>query len=125
MTTKKAVICDDDVTLTRIVQFVLVKQGFTVFTAANGNEGLALIQSEKPSFLILDLEMPEKDGLAVLEELQKQRDDKPYTIVLSVHESKEKHEQVIALGAQEVFIKPFNTAELVKKVESLIREGKV
>ena len=51
MENKKAVICDDDVTLSRIIQFVLTKQGFSVFTAENGNDGLLVGKTLRPIHL--------------------------------------------------------------------------
>lgn len=125
METKKAVLCDDDKTTALIIRRLLAKIGFSVFMASNGEEGLALIHAEKPQLLILDLDMPVKNGIAVLEDLQKNPVDNVYTIILSSHESQEDHNQAQALGAKEVVIKPFAPADLVKKVKELIKEGKI
>ncbi len=124
MSGKKAVVCDDDRTMSRIVSHCLGKLGFTVLSAENGEEGLALVRAEKPALLILDLDMPVKDGLSVLQDLWEE-ESRPYIIVLSAHEGSEKHEQVRLLGAQDVMIKPFIAADFMRKVGELAREGKV
>lgn len=120
---KTAVLCDDDQTLTQIMQFVLSKQGFDVRTAENGNEALALMKFSKPGLLLLDLEMPERDGFSVLREIAS-GPDRPYTIILSSHESQDIHDQAVALGAREVWVKPFNAAELMTKISGLLEQGR-
>ena len=125
METKKAVLCDDDKTTALILRRLLAKIGFSVFIAGDGEEGLALIHAEKPQLLILDLDMPVKNGIAVLEDLQKNPLADMYTIVLSSHEDRQVHDQVQGLGAEEVVVKPFTPADLVKKVKGLIKEGKI
>ena len=125
METKKAVLCDDDKTTALIIRRLLAKIGFSVFIAGDGDEGLALIHAEKPQLLILDLDMPVKNGIAVLEDLQKAPVDDLYTIILSSHEDQQVHDQVQALGAEEIVVKPFTPADLVKKVKGLIKEGKI
>ena len=125
METKKAVLCDDDKTTAMIIRRLLAKIGFSVFIAGDGEEGLALIHAEKPQLLILDLDMPVKNGIAVLEDLQKTPVADLYTIILSSHEDKQVRDQVQGLGAEEVVVKPFTPADLVKKVEGLIKEGKI
>src|SRR5437016_3284193 len=99
MATKKAVLCDDDKTSTLIVKHLLTQMGFSVSTAANGAEGLTLLGAEKADLLILDLDMPVKNGIAVLEELQKTGTRPDWIIVLSAHESPEDHAKVLSLGA--------------------------
>ncbi len=125
MIKKKAVVCDHDATFARILKHLLAKQGFEVSTAHNSDGGLALLRSAKPSLLILDMELATKDGLAVLRGMRDASAAKPYTIVLTAHEGKEKHAQATALGAHEVWTKPFSAAEFLKKLESLARQGKV
>lgn len=125
MATKTAVLCDDDRTLVHIMQFVLAKKGFSVRTAENGVVAMSLLAAEKPGLLFLDLEMPEKDGFTVLKELQDAGPHKIYVIVLSSHERKETHDRATSLGANEVWVKPFNAGELLKRIEGLIEQGKV
>jgi CheY-like chemotaxis protein len=125
MTPKTAVICDDDGTLRQIYQHILKKQGFTVEAGADGQEGLNAIRSVRPSLVILDLDMPVKGGLAVLRELHGEGFVGPYIIILSARENPDLHAEVRALGASDVMIKPFSPPDLVKKIETLVQEGKI
>jgi DNA-binding response OmpR family regulator len=121
---RKAVVCDDDRTMSTIVGRILSKAGFTVATADNGADGLALVRREQPALLMLDLDMPVMDGWAVLREM-KDMPNRPYTIVLSAHESADKHEMARVLGANDVLIKPFTPPDFLKKVEDLTKSGKL
>lgn len=121
---KKAVICDDDRGMTIVLKHLLAKQGFEVYTASDGEEGLDLIRAERPALIVLDLEMPVKDGFQVLREM-KTGGLSPYVIVLSAHESKEKRELALSLGAREMRIKPFNPAEFAQSIEHLTEAGKL
>lgn len=119
-----ALICDDDRILARIEEHILKGQGFTVQKAENGQEGLEAVRAQKPGLLILDWEMPVLDGPAVLAALKKEG-ERPYVIVITSHESKEKREQALSLGADEVLVKPFQPSDFAKKVADLKSRGVV
>ena len=119
---KMIVICDDNAALASLMQHLLRKQGFSVQIAGDGGEGLELIRSTAPDLLLLDLAMPGIDGLAMLEKLQAFESKRPYTIVISNQEGKQK--QAVALGSHEVWKKPFNAAELIARIEALVAQGK-
>lgn len=119
-TGKKALICDDNGAITLLIQTLLGGEDLTVLTAADGVQGLAAINRERPDCVVLDLDMPEKDGLSVLADLKGQGGRMPYVIVLSAHESDSTHEKAKALGAREVMIKPFSMAELIGRVKKAL-----
>jgi len=126
MDTKNVTICDDDATLTYILQHILgKKKEFKVSVAANGEDGWLLIRDSHPVLLILDLDMPVKDGLAVLRDLKGMPPPRPYTIVLSANESRDTQDEAKSLGADEVMSKPFKPSDLLAKVEKLMSEGKI
>ena len=122
---KMIVICDDNAALASLMQHLLRKQGFSVHTAGDGDAGLELVRSSAPDLLLLDLAMPGTDGLVMLEKLQELKSKRPYTIVISGQEGKEKRERAAALGSHEVWKKPFNAAELIARIEALIAQGKI
>ena len=124
MTKKKAVVCEQDATLTRILKHLLGKQGFEMSAADNGNRGLALIRSAKPSLVVMDLELSGKDGAAVLRELRGGAGAKPYVTALTAHESKEKHAGGAA-GAREVWTTPLRAEKLLERLEALAQQGKI
>ncbi|OGS01496.1 MAG: hypothetical protein A2V88_03070 [Elusimicrobia bacterium RBG_16_66_12] len=126
MDTKNIVICDDDATLTYILQHILGKRKeFKVSLAANGEDGWLLIRDSRPVLLILDLDMPVKDGLSVLRDLKGMPPPRPYTIVLSANESRDIQDEAKSLGADEVMSKPFKPSDLLAKVDDLIAKGKI
>lgn len=125
MTTRSVVVCDDDQILAAIVKTVFSRKDFQVQTAADGAAALRLVKAMKPQLVLLDLDMPEKNGFEVLQDLRATYSDKLYKIVVSGHEDKDSHDRALALGADEVWMKPFNAAKLLSAVETLIKEGKV
>jgi len=121
-TSKTIVICDDNDPLVQLMRHMLVKEGYRVVTAADGQEGLRAVRSAPADLLLLDLQMPSLDGLAVLEGL-KSFERRPYTIVVSGLEDPAKRDQAVALGAQEVWKKPFVVADLLARIKAMIAEG--
>lgn len=125
MNKKLIVVCDDNAPLAVLIQQLLNKKGFTVMTANDGHEGLDLLKSSRPDVLLLDLEMPRMDGLDLLKGMQAFEGKRPYTLVLTAQRSTEKRAQASALGAQEVWSKPFNAAELLGRLDALIAQGAI
>ncbi len=122
---KMIVICDDNAALTALMQHLLRKKGFRVQTAGDGRQGLNLLRANPTDFLLLDLAMPGADGLSVLEAMRSMTGKRPYTIVISGQAGNEQRDQAIALGAEEIWKKPFNAAELIGRIEGLISQGKI
>ena len=122
MSKRTVVICDDNATLLVLMKHLLTKGGLSVLTAADGSEGMDLIKSTNPDLLLLDLHMPGTDGTAVLEQLGKHAGKKPYVVVITAHVG-EKRDQAVALGAHEVWSKPFNAADLLSRIEALVKQG--
>ncbi len=119
------VICDDNAALAALMQHLLRKKGFTVMTAGDGGEGLELVRATAPDLLLLDLAMPGTDGLAVLDAMRTLESKRPYTIVISGQEGKDSREKATALGAREVWRKPFNAADLIGRIGALIAQGEI
>jgi DNA-binding response OmpR family regulator len=81
---KKILIIEDNDTLATLLSNQLTEQNIAVSIARDGNEGLKKILEEKPDLVILDIVLPKKDGIAILEELHKSDpEDKTVVIVLS------------------------------------------
>ena len=122
---KMIVICDDNAALAVLMQHLLQKKGFSVLTAGDGRQGLDLVRETAPDLLLLDLAMPGTDGLSVLEAMRAFTGKRPYTIVISGQKGKEGGERAADLGSNEVWKKPFNTAELFARIDSLISQGTI
>ena len=122
---KTALICDDDRMLSRITKLVLLQRGFTVIEASDGEAGLALIKSERPALVLLDLNMPKMDGAEVLKALQADAYTGSYIIVFSADDKAAIEAQIAGLGAGEAMVKPFVPAALSKRIEELVRTGQI
>ena len=70
MMSKKILLVDDDVEMTRMAQMTLEKEGHTVITAAGGQEALERVAAEKPDLVVMDVMMPEMDGFELLDKLK-------------------------------------------------------
>lgn len=101
---KRILIVEDEKPLAHALALKLAHEGFSVAAAANGQEGLELLDKEHFDVLLLDLIMPEIDGFQVLERL-KQKSERPAVFVLSNLSQHEDEERVLALGARKFFIK--------------------
>src|SRR6201999_591150 len=99
----------------------LKNAGYTVKTASNGTEGLALAASEAPALIVLDLMLPDIDGIEVCKRLR-QGSDVPILMLTARDEDVDK---IIGLevGADDYLTKPFNPRELVARIKSILRRS--
>src|SRR5438876_843497 len=111
---RNVLVCEDDPAMVRIFQFLLRQQGIrNVFTTGNGNDAIPLALKHKPSLVLLDLMLPGKDGLAILQELKEKQETRLIpVIVVSGKESHEQVQQAMMAGAIDYVIKPFEPMEL-------------
>ncbi|MEK6235656.1 MAG: response regulator, partial [Planctomycetales bacterium] len=117
MRDKKILLVDDDSFVRESMQAAFESLGCDVLTASNGLEGLRLATMESPDVIVLDLIMPKRGGMHVLEKLRKMGSSDTRVIVISACESSRHAEQVMALGADEFLPKPFSMHELVDCVQ--------
>ncbi len=114
-------IIEDDDFLRSLAVTKLQKEGMHVTTASNGEEGLAVIESEKPEIIILDLMLPTMSGFEVLEQMQKKGLLKTMKVVVfSNLGDDEDITKCMNLGATDYLVKAnFTLDELVQKVKTL------
>lgn len=113
-------IIDDEPHIRRFLRISLVSQDFVVSEAATGREGLALIGSQMPDLVLLDLGLPDMDGQCVLDKLR--RTSQVPVIVLSVREQETEKVQALDSGANDYVTKPFGIQELLARIRSLLRQ---
>jgi PAS domain S-box-containing protein len=116
-------VVDDDRDTTSLVQEVLGRAGFTVRTANNGFEALAVARQEQPGLILLDLKMPGLDGYEVLKRLKRDRatQDIPVVVVTgSVTDEEVKRKKVLALGAAQFLTKPFAIDDFVEEIRQVL-----
>lgn len=121
MTTDRATILviDDEPPIRRLLRTTLTAQPYRVVEAATGSEGLSLLRHEKPDLVILDLGLPDLDGLEVLKRIR-QQSPVPVLILSSRDDEKGK---VAALdeGADDYVTKPFGAEELMARLRTALR----
>ncbi|HEP2199038.1 TPA: response regulator transcription factor [Streptococcus pyogenes] len=116
---KKILIVDDEKPISDIIKFNLTKEGYDIVTAFDGREAVTIFEEEKPDLIILDLMLPELDGLEVAKEIRKT--SHVPIIMLSAKDSE--FDKIIGLeiGADDYVTKPFSNRELLARVKAHLR----
>ncbi len=114
----RILIAEDDVTSRRMLEAMLVKWGYEVVIACDGNEAWAILQTEHaPKLVILDWMMPGMDGVEICRKVRQDIEDSPfYLILLTMRDSKEDIVSGLRAGANDYISKPFNREELNARV---------
>ncbi len=112
-------IIDDEVQIRRLLEISLSAHDYNTFFASNGKEGLIAAATHNPSLIILDLGLPDIDGLELLLKLREWF-SKPI-IVLSVRNSEEDIINALDRGANDYLTKPFRSGELIARIRAAIR----
>jgi two-component system KDP operon response regulator KdpE len=114
-------IIDDEIQMRRLLRVTLEGNGYRVFEAANGQEGLIEAAQRRPDIVVLDLGLPDMDGQSVLERLR-EWSEAP-VLVLSVRDGEEDKVAALDHGADDYMNKPFSTAELLARLRAARRRA--
>ncbi|MDH3607046.1 MAG: response regulator transcription factor [Acidimicrobiia bacterium] len=118
---KKILVVEDELKIARLVRDYLHEAGFAVIEAADGAAALQLARAEKPDMIVLDLGLPEIDGLDVTRRL---RATSAVPIIMLTARSEEADRIVgLELGADDYIVKPFSPKELVARVRAVLRRA--
>src|SRR5215210_2391544 len=114
-------VVEDETSIASFVSLYLKNAGYTVRTAATGGEALTQAAAHEPSLIVLDLMLPDIDGIEVCKRIR-QRSDVPILMLTARDEDVDK---IIGLevGADDYLTKPFNPRELVARVKSVLRRA--
>lgn len=118
---KTILVIDDEPKIVEICKDYLTAAGFAVITANDGAKGLAAARKERPDLIVLDLMMPEMDGLDVCRELR--RDSTTPIIMLTARVEESDKLVGLELGADDYLTKPFSPRELVARVRTVLRRA--
>ncbi|REE88534.1 DNA-binding response OmpR family regulator [Paenibacillus taihuensis] len=121
MNTIQILITDDDIEIAELIKIYLTNEGYQVLIAGNGREAMEVIAKEDVQLMILDVMMPEMDGLEVVRAVRAQ-----YGIpILMLSAKAEDMDKIMGLttGADDYMVKPFNALELIARVKSLLRRS--
>jgi CheY-like chemotaxis protein len=122
---KTIMVVDDNPDIITIVRTILEGKGYSVLSATSGPELLELLKTQKPDLIILDIMMPEMDGLEVLTRLKSLTETATIPVILLT--AKVQYEDVLGgykLGADYYITKPFTSTQLVNGINLLLGEGK-
>lgn len=121
-TTWKILLVDDEPDILEFLRYNLVKEGFQIFVAADGRQALEIARREKPHLIVLDIMMPEMDGIEVCRQLRadKKMDD---TIIAFLTARDEDYTQIAALdvGGDDYISKPIKPRVFISRVKALLR----
>ncbi len=122
---ERVLIVDDDPDIQRLVTYNLRQAGFEVSTAASGRKALESVQKDPPDLIILDLMLPDVDGIEVCRTLRQHEASRRIPIVMLTARSEEIDRIVgFELGADDYVMKPFSPRELVLRIRSIFRRMK-
>ncbi len=113
------VIVDDDKNICELVRLYLAKEGFQVKCAFTGRQALSVIEDAKPCAVILDIMLPEIDGIEVLKKIRQM--GKTPVIMLSAKGETIDKVLGLELGADDYVVKPFEPKELIARVKAVLR----
>lgn len=117
---KTVLVIDDDAMNLKMAEFILSKKMYRVLKAASGQEGLALLRQEPVDLVLLDIEMPEMNGIEVLEQMRKEEAlCQVRVIALSASSDEETLKKMQELGAAGHVKKPFMPADLLEQTEAV------
>jgi DNA-binding response OmpR family regulator len=114
-------VVEDEASIASFVALYLKNAGYTVKAVANGTDALTQVESEQPALIVLDLMLPDMDGIEVCRRIRQRRD----VPILMLTARDEDIDKIIGLevGADDYMTKPFNPRELVARVKSILRRS--
>lgn len=117
----RILLVDDEATLRETLQYALGKEGYDVVTSADGLEALRMAREEEPDLIILDLMLPELDGLSVCRAIRKEQD----TPIIMLTARTGEMDRIVGLesGADDYVVKPFSLGELLARVRAVLRRA--
>ena len=121
MAARKILVVDDEARLVDVLKAYLERDGYKVITAYDGKQALFLARREKPDLVLLDLMLPEVDGLEVCRTLRR---DSEVPIIMLTARSEETDKLIgLELGADDYITKPFSPREVVARVRAVLRRA--
>ncbi|MBT0665944.1 response regulator [Geobacter pelophilus] len=117
----RVLVVDDEIAIRRFLHTILTAEGFTLHEAETGHAGLAAAAAFRPDLILLDLGLPDLDGIEVVKRI---REWSPVPIiVLSVRDREDDKVTALDLGADDYLTKPFGTSELLARIRAAIRRS--
>ena len=122
--TKHVLVVDDDGEIVESIKVALNYEGLRVSVARDGNQGLAIAETQKLDLLILDMMMPKRSGFLVLERLRQISQDPIPVIMITGNEGTRHRQYAELLGVDDYIQKPFTMDQLINSVNRLLKISK-
>ena len=114
-------VVDDEASVVEVVSLYIKREGFDVRVARDGRSALTAIQEKLPALVVLDLMLPEVDGLEIMRRLRNNPETDIPVIMLTARQQETDRIYGLELGADDYVTKPFSPAELVSRVKAVLR----
>jgi DNA-binding response OmpR family regulator len=118
---QKILVVDDELEIVKVVRAYLEQSGFRVITASDGQQALAVFRHEQPDLIVLDLSLPQLDGLDVCRAIR--RDSNVPIIMLTARVEETDRLIGLEIGADDYITKPFSPREVVARVRTVLRRS--
>jgi two-component system KDP operon response regulator KdpE len=116
-----ALVIDDEPQIRRLLRVTLEANGYRVLDAATGEDGIAQAAQRKPDIVLLDLGLPDLDGVTVVKRLREW--SRVPVVILSVRDSEDDKVAALDAGADDYVTKPFSSAELLARLRAALRHA--
>lgn len=117
-------VVDDHVHIRRLYEVTLEKNGYKPYTACNGKEALALLETTHIDLIVLDVMMPEMDGYTFLRTLRDSGSELP-VLVITARDGAEDVRKAFTLGTDDFMVKPVDEIEMLLRIRALMRRAKI
>ena len=118
------VIIEDEPDIIEVISYNLKREGYQVSAARRGDEGLNLVRNQSPALVLLDLMLPEIDGLTICQQLKSDPITRDIPIIIVSAKGEESDVVIgLGLGADDYIAKPFSPRELIARVKAVLRRG--
>ncbi len=124
MTTGRVLVVDDESDIRSLIQEILTDEGYEVHVAADGAEARARYTEQRPDMVLLDIWMPDVDGITLLQEWSESKQDLCPVVIMSGHGTVETAIEATRLGAVDYIEKPLSLAQLLRTTEATLKQAK-
>ena len=118
---ERILIVDDEASIHEVARAYLERDGFIVYSAYDGREGLEIALTKRPALIVLDLMLPDLSGEEICREVRS-RSDVPI-LMLTAKSSEDQRVAGLQLGADDYLVKPFSPRELVARIKAILRRA--
>lgn len=116
---KRILLIDDDVFIVRLLNLLLTKAGYQIISATNGKDAIGILTEQQVDLVVLDLMMPEMDGMDFLNWLRREAKATMPIVILTALVSADTEQQVMDAGATALLYKPIKVPDLLEKIQQL------